>query len=84
MQVKNIEEIDSKTVITTETVIKPEKLIKRWFRDPILRKAITQTRQFKAVSCYVADYHTWVELPNNIMVPDLLSFQLDTWKRLGM
>ena len=55
---------DGKTVLYVED--------KGWFRKKI--------RSFVANRLYVADYWEWLELPDNTLVEDILSFQLDVWK----
>lgn len=56
---------DGKTIITTET--------SRFLRKPKIRK-------FVASEKIVGNYYKWLELPDNLLVTDLLSFQLDSWK----
>lgn len=40
-------------------------------------------RSFLATRKIVEDYFGWVELPNNLIVPDPLSLQLDEWLRIS-
>jgi hypothetical protein len=42
---------------------------------------LKRERRFVAQSEIVSGYWRWLELPNKSMVPDTLSFQLDTWNR---
>jgi hypothetical protein len=63
-----IETMDGKTVITTET-------------SRLLRKPLT--RRFVAEKKVTGDFFSWLELPDMLLVPARLSFQLDAWKRSG-
>lgn len=84
MKVKEIKEQNGKTVIMTEEIVKPEKLVKRFFRKSYLREAVVKNRSFMAVSHVAGKFYSWVEMPDNSLVPDSLSFQLDTWKEIGI
>ena len=68
MKMTKMETMDGKTVITTET-------------PRLLRKPIT--RRFVAEKKVAGDFFSWLELPDMLLVPDRLSFQLDAWKRSG-
>ena len=61
------EKINGKTVIITE-----QKIL--FFFKRI--------RKFEAFERFVDSYWKWVELPNRTIVPDYLSFQLNTWNQL--
>ena len=65
MKMINKEVINGKTVITVE--------IKSLFRKKIIK--------FEAQKQIVSGYWDWLELPNKIIVPDRMSFQLDAWNR---
>jgi hypothetical protein len=45
---------------------------------------------FKHVTTYrtsgkiAGDYYRWVKLPDKMIVHDVMSFQLDSWKRMGI
>ncbi len=58
------ERLNDKVVLITET--------DRFLRNP-------KTRKFYASKCLVSSYWTWLELPHKTIVPDALSFQLDSW-----
>jgi len=55
---------DGKTVLITET--------KRFLRKP-------KVREFCATRRIAGRFWQWLELPDKILVPDLLSFQLNEW-----
>ena len=40
-------------------------------------------KQFEAQGEHPKGYWQWLELPNRILVPMGLSFQLDAWNKLG-
>ncbi len=63
------EEIDGKTVLITETEIK------RFLRKP--QKII---RKFIAIPKFNGAYFQWLEFPDNMLVPDNTSCQLDAWR----
>lgn len=41
-------------------------------------------REFSATKEYPKGHWDWVEIPDNTLVPDRLSFQLDKWMELAM
>lgn len=67
MKVIKYEVINGMPQLTTST--------KRLFRK-------SKIRVFKATDRYVSNFFKWVELPNNELVGDSLSFQLNTWKEI--
>lgn len=40
-------------------------------------------KTYRATKRIVGDYYSWVMLPNQTIVPDHMSFQLDQWLKLG-
>ena len=65
MRMVSKETIDGKVVLTTET--------KGLFRKKI--------RKFEVQREYPKGYFSWLELPNRILVSDILAFQLDAWHK---
>jgi len=39
--------------------------------------------EYLAASRLVTDFYQWVKLPNKTMINDIMSFQLDLWKKEG-
>lgn len=68
MKAIKIEEVNGETEITVETG--------KW----IFKKETI----YRTAGNSVADYFNWVKMPEKQIVPDRMSFQLDTWKKLGM
>lgn len=66
----------SKRNISGKIVIETESEKKRLFRRP---KKIT--RIFEAQREFPKGYWEWLELPDKLIVPDVLSLQLDAWNR---
>lgn len=40
--------------------------------------------KYIAASRLVGEFYSWVKAPNNTIVPDHMSFQLDKWKQLDI
>jgi hypothetical protein len=41
-----------------------------------------KTTRYKSLGRIAGDFHQWVKSPNNTMVKDKMSFQLDAWLKL--
>ncbi len=63
-----IEEVDGETEIIIETGI--------W----VFKRKTT----YRTNGNIVTDFFNWVKLPNKTVVPDSLSYQLDSWKKTGI
>lgn len=75
-----IETIKGKTVITTEEETKPAReAFLFWKAKP----PVIKMRKFVAAEQIVGNYYRWLEMPDNMIVGDSLSFQLDAWKANG-
>ena len=68
MKVIKNEVVDGKTELTIE------KTVFFFFK---------KQEKYIAVKRIVGEYYSWVKHPNNTMVPDHMSFQLDQWKELA-
>ena len=72
------EDVNGKTVITTETVTTTTK---GFFRKTTVGKR--EQRKFIAESVTIpGKYWSWLEMPGLHLVPDNLSLQLDAWNRV--
>lgn len=75
MKLIHKETINGKTILTVE--VAPATTPRFFFQKP--KPQVTVKYEASRLIC--AGYWAWLELPDRILVPDGLSFQLDEWVR---